>query len=316
MNRKNIIYIQAAALGAALAAWTVQSYRQQLLNANRRVKTGSHVVSTSLGEMEYAVAGHGPAVIISHGEGGGYDQGLAFSLLLRGYSCIAVSRPGYLRTPLEVGLSPEEQADAFAALLDHLEIKQAAVVGISAGSPAAVEFALRHTDRCWALLLVSSITHTIPPLKPQNDWVYQWMEHSDFLAWVLSGLGFRATQVLNGGDDGAWRALRTDRMSTSMLHAYISTSPIRLRRMGMINDLGQVQHLRPLPLATITTPTLVIHGDVDPIAPACQALAASAQIPGASYVEIGGGGHLVALTHRLTLAPAMTGFLFAHAPKE
>lgn len=315
MNRKNRIYIQSAALGAALAAWTVQSYRRQLINATRRVKMGSQVAETVVGPIEYAVAGHGPAVLISHREGGGYDQGLAFSLLVRGFKCIAPSRSGYLRTPLEVGISPEEQADAFAALLDYLGVKQAAVVGVSAGSPAAVTFALKYPERCWGMILVSSITSPMDSVKRDTDLVYHWMQRSDFLAWVLNGLGFRAVQVLNGGDTEAWQAVRQNHMSSTILYAYLATSPIRLRRRGMHNDEGQIEHLRTLPLEAITTPTMVLHGAMDPVVPASQARSAAGRIPNANYLEIHGGGHLAALTHRDVAAPAMVEFLNAHAPE-
>ncbi|TFG27957.1 hypothetical protein EU528_11965 [Candidatus Thorarchaeota archaeon] len=48
---------------------------------------------------------------------------------------MTVSRPGYLRTPISTGVAFENQADAIAALLDELDIPQAAVLGASAGTP-------------------------------------------------------------------------------------------------------------------------------------------------------------------------------------
>ncbi|MEN6409086.1 MAG: alpha/beta hydrolase [Anaerolineaceae bacterium] len=194
-------------------------------------------------------------------------------------------------------------------------MKQAAVIGISAGSPAAVAFALKYPERCWGMILVSSITRPMGSLKRETDLVYHWMQRSDFLAWVLNGLGFRAVQVLNGGDADAWQAVRHNHMSSTILYAYLATSPIRLRRRGMHNDQGQVQHLRTLPLEAVTTPTMVLHGDIDPVVPAAQARSAAERIPDAKYLEIHGGGHLVALTHRDVAAPEMVAFLNAHAPR-
>ena len=86
----------------------------------------------------------------------------------RSYRFIAVSRPGYLRTPAEVGKTPEEQADAFAALLDALKVDKAIMTGISAGGPPSMQFALRHPDRCAALLLVSAVTERIPVPEPKS----------------------------------------------------------------------------------------------------------------------------------------------------
>ena len=91
------------------------------------------VLDTPRGPAQVARAGQGPAVLIAHGGPGGFDQGLAFYQHLRDGGCqlLAVSRPGYLRTPLDSGRRPEEQADLYAAILDALDIERAAIVGHS-----------------------------------------------------------------------------------------------------------------------------------------------------------------------------------------
>lgn len=72
-----------------------------------------------------------------------------------GYRYVAVSRPGYLGTPLRSGRSPQEQADVFAAALDALGIGTTAVMAVSGGGPSAIEFALRQKECCWGVVLVS-----------------------------------------------------------------------------------------------------------------------------------------------------------------
>ncbi|MCL5743645.1 MAG: alpha/beta hydrolase, partial [Acidobacteria bacterium] len=54
----------------------------------------------------------------------------------------------YLRTPLQSGRTYRDQAHLFAAFLDSMEISQAVVMGISAGGPAALEFAREHPGKC------------------------------------------------------------------------------------------------------------------------------------------------------------------------
>src|SRR5574341_959670 len=73
----------------------------------------SRIADTSNGPIEYAMQGEGPAVLVIHGCPGGYDQGLVAARLTRdpSFKFIAPSRPGYLRTPLKVGRTPEAQAD-------------------------------------------------------------------------------------------------------------------------------------------------------------------------------------------------------------
>ena len=64
-----------------------------------------------------------------------------------GYRVLTPDRPGYLGTPIVNGGTPERQADLAAALLDTLGIDRVAVVGLSAGGPGAIQFAVRHADR-------------------------------------------------------------------------------------------------------------------------------------------------------------------------
>ncbi|MDH4233017.1 MAG: alpha/beta hydrolase, partial [Nitrospirota bacterium] len=95
-------------------------------------------------------------VLVVHGAGGGYDQGLELGgqLVRGGFRVIAMSRFGYLRTPLPTDASPAAQADAYACLLDALNIKRVGLVGVSAGAPSSMQFALRHPERISSLVLV------------------------------------------------------------------------------------------------------------------------------------------------------------------
>ena len=141
------------------AAWHAQRVAE--------LERGSRVVDTACGPVEVATAGEGPPLLLSHGSPGGYDQMFyAEALTQAGFALIAPSRPGYLRTPLATGVRFEDQADAFAALLDALGLEEAAVLGGSGGGPAAIQFAARHPDRTRALLLECAITQNYDPHVP------------------------------------------------------------------------------------------------------------------------------------------------------
>src|SRR5215831_14251823 len=77
---------------------TTVVYRRAIGRAYDRISTGSLIAQTPCGPIEYAVAGRGPAVLVVHGAGGGFDQGLQLGgwLAQRGFRVIAVSRFGYL----------------------------------------------------------------------------------------------------------------------------------------------------------------------------------------------------------------------------
>src|SRR5579884_2045507 len=160
MDVMNKLVIGALAAGTYATAATVlsgwaSSYRTWQQQERDRILSGGMLAETSVGPVEYQViesvesAGGGPAVIYAHGTPGGFDQGVAFARFLGAERCtfISPSRPGYLRTPLTSGASPQQQADLYAALLDMLGIDRASVIGFSGGGPSALQFALRHPDR-------------------------------------------------------------------------------------------------------------------------------------------------------------------------
>ena len=69
------------------------------------LRAASRIAKTRCGEIEYATTSAGSPVLISHGTLGGFDQGMVAAELILPpqFRPIAVSRPGYLRTPLAVG---------------------------------------------------------------------------------------------------------------------------------------------------------------------------------------------------------------------
>ena len=95
-------------------------------------------------------------MLVSHGIFHGCDGGLlAVRDVVEGRRVIVPSRFGYLGSTLPHGASSATQADAFAGLLDHLAIEQVDVVGISAGTGAALQLAMRHPDRIGHLVISS-----------------------------------------------------------------------------------------------------------------------------------------------------------------
>jgi 2-hydroxy-6-oxonona-2,4-dienedioate hydrolase len=137
---------------AAMLAWLGRAFSTDQRANRERLRGKSRVVKTRCGPIEYVDIGTGPAILVVHGAGGGFDQGIEFAepIAKAGYRVVAMSRFGYLQTPMPVDASPAAQADAHVALLDALGIHRTAVLGASAGAPSAMQFVLRHADRCLA----------------------------------------------------------------------------------------------------------------------------------------------------------------------
>ncbi len=300
------------AAGAAAAVWTAQYYRNQKWETVERLRSGGKLAQTSHGLIEFSDAGEGPAVLISHGGGGNYRHAMDFAWPDACLRFIGVSRPGYLGTPLDSGRTFEEQADAFAALLDMLGIQKTAVVGISAGGPAAIQFAVRHPERCWGLVLISAVNQPLPTPPAATQWFRQVMRGSDFIPWLLLNTplmfplsGIRLIEQL-GSDPEKWdlykRRLR-------------GLFPMSLMRDGFVNDLEQIRQMPRYPMDEISVPALVIHGDADTVVPFEQGRWSAGRIPGAMFLVVEGGGHLSFITHLDKTRQALISFLQVRAPE-
>jgi len=181
-------------LGATAAALVVGgglaglSCRRFLARAQTRTGQGSSVFEASFGTLEWGEAGQGPPVLMVHGTGGGFDQGLAFAhrLSADGYRIIAPSRFGYLRTAIPAEAGSAAQAAALVELLDHLGIDRIPVVGGSAGALSAIEFAVRHPARCSALIAIVPAAYapersSYQPMGAMQERLMRTMLNSDAL---------------------------------------------------------------------------------------------------------------------------------------
>jgi len=276
---KAVTFVLAAVVVLGIIAYA--NYQADLRAARDRISSGSHVAQTPCGPIEYADAGSGRAVVLVHGAGGGFDQSMmvAGAELARSARVIAVSRFGYLRTPLPSDASPAAQADAYACLLDMLKVDRAAIFAASAGSPSAMQFALRHPQRTLGLALLVPLAYMpdapIPALPAAARVIFQ----SDFVFWgiakVISRLGPDASEE----EQRRFRAMVQQPL------------PISARLDGLKND-GAVAHtLERYELERIRVPTLLISVRDDGFSMYERARYTAANIPGARLVTYETGGH-------------------------
>lgn len=298
---RRVILTVIGALLAALAVIVYSTYRRDIIAARTRVSSGSQVVHTACGSIEYADIGSGPPVLLVHGAGGGFDQGLEFGRLLidGGFRAIAMSRFGYLRTPLPAEASPIAQADAHACLLDALKLQRAAVIGVSAGAPSAMQFCLRHPDRCAALVLVvplafapDSANQPQPKPSAPMQLVINTILKSDFLFWITlkvardrlieTILATPLTDSRNAARDEQERLFETLR----------NLLPISARQRGLANDGVIASSLGRYELERFTSPTLAISTENDLFGTFESARYTAEHIRGARFIGYPDGGHL------------------------
>jgi pimeloyl-ACP methyl ester carboxylesterase len=292
-----MIPLLLAGAGMVLGSGVWLRYRHDIGAARRRLQGCSRLVETSLGLVEYAESGQGPPVLIAHGANGGFDQGLLLAETAGPrYRWIAVSRFGYLRTPLPVDPTPAAQADAYAALLDALHISTATIVGVSAGGPSALRFALRYPDRCTALIMLCAVSDALLPPVPVVNAVAEAVLGSDFPYWLaLTAIPSLRLRILGVTAEVVARLSPEDR---AWLNAFARTTlPTSLRRTGILNDLAYTVRAEAPALERIAAPTLIVHAADDRLVPIAQAQACARRIPDARLVILPGGGHLLLGQH-------------------
>ena len=306
--------------------WTLARYRADLSAARERVAGGSQVAVTRCGAIEYADTGSGPVVLVAHGAGGGYDQGLdlAQPLLKNAFRVIAVSRFGYLRSPTPRDASAAAQADTYACLLDALGIDRVAILGASAGAPSVMQFALRHPDRCNALVLLVPAAYVprpggAPSVRPVSDrsprgtaFLLDAALDSDLLFWLAPRIS-RATverAILGTPPEVIRQASADEQARVSELIEHIL--PISQRKLGLLNDGNVITSLPRYDLERIVTPTLAISMADDLYGTYDGARYTAEHIPGARFIGYPQGGHL-AVGHQQEISHAIADFLIAHA---
>lgn len=312
---RRIILTGSAMLAlAALGIYLV--YAQDMHRIAQRVTAGSVLAQTRHGPIEYASWGSGPAVLVVHGAGGGYDQGrlLPQTFGSNGFHWISVSRFGYLRSAMPDDASTRAQAEAFADLLDELNIDRVAILAMSGGVPPALQFAELYPERTTALVLLSSAPFT-PLTADQQDlpipaWVYQALFRTDFVFWALTWLSpSRLDAIFDISPKARARMTEADRtFASGLIQAFL---PVTARTSGLRNEGAAVDPGANGDLAKITAPTLVVHARDDGINPFAVGEYTAQHIPGATFMVLDDGGHIL-LGHLEAVRDRVTAFLRQH----
>lgn len=308
------------AIGLVAAAVLVSAaYLWDMNRAYERVRGKSIVIPSPNGDIEYTEGGSGPAVLVIHGSGGGYDQGelLVRAVLGDQFHWMTPSRFGYLRSTFREGATFDDQAHAYAYLLDQLGVKKAAVVALSHGGPSALLFAVLHPERVSSLTLISCgvASSATQAQAHANQKGGMWVTIFKYnpLYWAITKLFKRQLMGLMGANEAVIAGLTSEqRELVEQVIDYMN--PVSPRSAGAAFDNKATMPNERI--AAVRAPTLIFHATDDTLQLYHNAQFAASTISGARLVRFEKGGHFLFGVEQSTIRTVMQKHILDHISEQ
>jgi pimeloyl-ACP methyl ester carboxylesterase len=188
--------------------------------------------------------------------------------------------------PVAVAYTLNDMAADAAGLLDALHIKKAHIVGASMGGMIAQMVAAHYPQKVLSLTSIMSSTGnpSLPPAKPEAMAMLMSRPESDDME-ALADRAVVSQKIIGSpaypADDAEIRARAVEDYKRSFYPVGFT------RQIAAVMASGD----RRAAVATITAPTMVVHGAADPLVPIEGGRDTAAVIKGAELREIPGMGH-------------------------
>lgn len=251
-------------------------------------------VSTRLGEVAYVRSGHGAPLVLLHGNGQSWHE---FQRVLRPLSerfdVVAWDHPGQGDSdPIPPRTEIEDHAEALAALVDHLGLRRAALVGSSIGA-----FVAAHLARS-APAKVSGVVLCEAQWRPTAWWEERWeiVERMFGVPQLTeSQIAARLHTTVDADLIARWNIDRHKAGARTMIDA--------MRALARY-DLGAA-------MSALSVPALLLYGAAGPTVDNARVLHACK--PGAAVHVIDGAGHFPALDAPEAFVQVITNFVSNHS---
>lgn len=247
-------------------------------------------------DLYYESTGEGPAVVFLHGGGGNHiSWWQQVPVFEKTYRCITIDHRGFASSTDPNAEGAARFADDLEALLDRLGIERAALVAQSMGGRTASEFALRHPQRVWALIMCDTLG------------VFPWADLQERRA------KFREESLAAAGESGTL-------LRGYMANSFIQGQPAMTFLYGQLQGLNPPREPTPAPeplskedLTAFEVPTLFIVGTEDPVMSPAFMSEVHELIPGSECREFEGSGHSVYWEQADKFNPVLDAFLGKHS---
>ncbi|MDQ6661803.1 MAG: alpha/beta hydrolase [Chloroflexota bacterium] len=216
-------------------------------------------------QMYYVMDGQGEPLVLLHGfTGSSNDWALFFPDLIKEYQLVIPDLRGHGRStnPLTEFTFRQTAHDVFA-LLNHLGIEQFKAIGLSGGGNTLLHLATQQPDRIMAMVLASATSYF--PGQARE---------------------IMRQFTIDSRTDEEWQFMRQ-----SHKHGDEQIRALWMQGQALKDSYDDMNFTAPY-LSTITTRTLIVYGDRDPLYPVHIALELYTAIPHSYLWIIPNGGHL------------------------
>ncbi|HZA73674.1 MAG TPA: alpha/beta hydrolase [Propionibacteriaceae bacterium] len=261
-------------------------------------------------ELHYTDQGEGQPVVLIHGwplSGRSWESQVP-ALIEAGYRVITYDRRGFGQSSQPWhGYDYDTLAADLAALVDHLDLHDAVLIGFSMGGGEVVRYLSRYgTDRVSKVVLASAV----PPDLFQSDDNPDGGVDDATIESMIAGVKRDRMAFFDGFMDNYFSAGKTMKVSPQQ-KAYA------LSQLAVASPKGTIDCITAFSrtdfrddLTKVTVPTLVIHGDSDNIVPIeVSGQRTAATIPGSVLVVLEDGPHGILVSHAEEWNAAVLQFL-------
>ena len=204
-----------------------------------------------------------------------------------------------------VDFTTRDMAEDTLALLDHLELERAHILGAFLGGLAAQHLAIDHPERVQSLILAGTFACADAKRRLLFE-VMQGMSElplevrvKNRLIWTLHDLTLEHTDLVDG-----------------ITRYYHREEPGMEERAARRQLQAALEHDTLAAVERIQAPTLVVCGEQDQLTPPHLHRELANRVPNARFVPIPGAGHLVAVEMAMRFNRLVTRFLLEYDKGE
>ncbi|MHA2424476.1 MAG: alpha/beta fold hydrolase [Candidatus Thorarchaeota archaeon] len=198
----------------------------------------------------YETHGQGPPLVFIHGAGGSHDNWKPqVEYFSNTYLVVTYDVRGHQQSE---GSDDEYRCSLFAndlhLLIEHLEIREPVVCGLSLGGMIAQEYAIKHPDNLRGLVLCDTAISSAMTL---SDKITKAMYPERLVKWTL--------RRMSPESYAEWSFKFFDMKDE--VKEYLIGEQLKIPQEEMLKIIGTAYNFKQLPLETVKVPTLVMLGE-------------------------------------------------------